>query len=629
MKAIRIARSLFNPPSSTRGENLDSWRERILTALLGSAAVLGLLAFLATAGSLLQRGQWTMLWINSASYAWLLLITLLRRLPYRLRAGSGLLLLFAIGAASLLDNALSGSGRVFLIAFVAVSGLLMGLRAGLAAVVLSTAALAAAGFLMNSGRLPLPPPTELANSTRLDAWIFASVIFFLLSSIVVIPLAALVRGLEGSLRKEQALIAELEVQRAGLEEQVQQRTQDLQQRLLQIRAASELAYIVDASTGLAQLLKGAADLITRCFDFRRAEIFLGDQNSKHPLLLEYASSEENGREWKPVSAELPPLPAEVIRTNQVLLPQAEAGQEPEPGAAAGIPIAAGGEAIGALLVRAESPAALSSSALDEIQVLCSQLATAIQKLRLQEAAQYSYEDMQKRLKILETLDAVSHAISIETDLNSLYRVIHEQVARVIGDVDFMIALYRRETGLIEVPYAYEVGEFLQIPPFPLGQGLTSILIRSGEPLLLGEDAARQAAALGALVQGAAPESWLGVPLLVGGSAIGAMIVQDPKTGGRFTEEDRRMLENMAAQIAVMVRNTRLLEEARQRAEREHTINAITSQIRSQVDLQSVVRATADELAGALGARRVKIELAPRPEAGPEGPQANGAEDERL
>jgi len=618
MKAIQVARSLFNAPSSTRGENLDSWRERILTALLGCAAALGLVAYLASAGSLIQRGQWTMLWVNSASFVWLLVITILRRLPYRLRAGSGLLLLFAIGASSLLDNALSGSGRVFLIAFVAVSGLLMGLRVGLFAVLISTATLATAGFLMNSGRLPLPPVSELANSTRLDAWIIASVIYFLLASIVVIPLAALLKGLESSLKKEQALIAELEAQRAGLEEQVQQRTQDLQQRLLQIRAASELAYVVDSATNLSQLLKGAADLIARRFGFLRAEIYLGDQDSKHPLLLEYATSgEERAPEGPFVSAELPPLPAEVIRSNQVRLPGVgeDAGDDPR----TGIPITHGGEAIGALLVQAESAGALPGHVLEEIQVLGSQLATAIQKIRLQEAAQYSYEDMQKRLKILETLDAVSHAISIETDLNSLYRVIHEQVSRVLGDVDFMIALYRRESGLIEVPYAYEGGEFLQIHPFPLGRGLTSILIRTGEPLLLGEDAARQAAEMGALMQGAAPESWLGVPLLVGGSAIGAMIVQDPHTSGRFTEEDQRLLENMAAQIAVMVRNTRLLEEARQRAEREHTINEITAKIRRQVGLESVVRTTADELAAALGARRVTIELAPRPEAAQETP----------
>src|SRR5690554_1016434 len=112
MQGISFISSPFKAPEASRTDGLTAWRERILTAVLRSAALLGLVAYLAALGSLLERGQWVMVSINTASYVWLLLITVLRRLPYRLRAGSGLLLLLAIGVGSLLDNALSGSGRV-------------------------------------------------------------------------------------------------------------------------------------------------------------------------------------------------------------------------------------------------------------------------------------------------------------------------------------------------------------------------------------------------------------------------------------------------------------------------------------------------------------------------------------
>lgn len=630
MQGISFISSLFKAPEASRTDGLTAWRERILTALLRSAALLGLVAYLAALGSLLERGQWVMVSINTASYVWLLLITVLRRLPYRLRAGSGLLLLLAIGVGSLLDNALSGSGRVFLLAFVAISGLLMGLRVGIAAAVLSTAILVGTGFLMNTGQLPLPPLSELSNSTRINAWIIASSIFFLLSSIVVIPLAALVRGLENSLKTEGALIAELEAQRDSLEEQVRQRTQDLQQRLLQIRASSELAYIVGSSEGISQLLHGAANLIARRFAFPVVEIYLADRSGSHPLLEEYVSSgpaQVLSGDFSYV--ELPAFPAQVIREKSVIFREDIDAENPL--IEAGFPIASGEEVLGALLVQAEKREPFSNDILEEIKALCSQLASAIHTMRLQTAARYSFEDMQKRLKILETLDAVSHAISVETNLDSLYRVIHEQVVKVMGEVDFMITLYNPAKEQFEVPYAYENGQFLEIPPFPLGQGLTSILIRSGKPLLLKENVPQQAAELGALTVGAVAKSWLGVPLLIAGEPIGAVIVQDPETEGRFTEEDQRLVENMASQIAVMVRNTSLLEEARRRAEREAMINQISSEIRSSMDTEVILQNTVRELGKAVGASRAFIQLGigSAPDGAGLGSPIEGEEEEQV
>jgi GAF domain-containing protein len=608
MKRFPFNQIFINPIGFFRDERIPL-RERILTALLGSAAIFGLIVFLGAIGSFISRNQWGMVFICSTGYLLLVLITLLNGLPYWLRAGAFLLLLFGISLVMLLDNALSGSGRVLLSAFIAISGLLLGLRAGLAAAALSTATLAVVGLLMTNGRLPLPPVGELANSAQINAWLIASAVLLLVGAAVVFPLTTFLRGLDSSLKKERELNARLEQQRAQLEEQVQQRTAELQQRLLQIRASSELAYVVGNAKDVNQLLQGAVELIARRYDFIQAEIFLASQQRKHTQLQEYVSSGQARVKVSEIrSTELPTTPAQVVLTKQVYIHR-EVENEPHT-AEIGVPVASGGDALGALVLRAESPEAFSNQVVEDLQTLGSQLAVAVQNIRLKAAVQYDHEDMQKRLKVLETLDAVSHAISIETDLNSLYRVIHEQVAWVMGEVNFMIALHNRDTSQIEIPYAYEDGEYLHIPPFPLGQGLTSILIHTGRPLLLSENVAERAVELGALIIGAASKSWLGVPLLVAGSAIGAMIVQDLKTESRFNEEDQRLLENMAAQIAVMVRNTRLLEEARQRAERERMINAINSKIRRSVDLNTVLKTTAVELTRALGARRVRIEIDP-------------------
>jgi GAF domain-containing protein len=52
---------------------------------------------------------------------------------------------------------------------------------------------------------------------------------------------------------------------------------------------------------------------------------------------------------------------------------------------------------------------------------------------------------------------------------------------------------------------------------------------------------------------------------VAGEAIGAVIIQDTEREGRFNQDDLRFVTSLAAQTAGAVYNTRLLEEARQRA----------------------------------------------------------------
>jgi GAF domain-containing protein len=96
--------------------------------------------------------------------------------------------------------------------------------------------------------------------------------------------------------------------------------------------------------------------------------------------------------------------------------------------------------------------------------------------------------------------------------------------------------------------------------------------------------------------------------VVGGEAIGALIVQDLENEERFTDDHLRILSTLAAQVAVAIRNTRLLEQTRQLADRERLLHEVTSRIRGSIDMRNILTTTATELAHALGARKARIEL---------------------
>lgn len=216
----------------------------------------------------------------------------------------------------------------------------------------------------------------------------------------------------------------------------------------------------------------------------------------------------------------------------------------------------------------------------------------------------------RRLAELETLWTISQAVSVETDLAELFQVIHLQAQQVMGDIaSFAIVLYDATSQMLRIPYMVSSGNRQVIPPFPLGEGLSSIVIRSGQPLLIAKDSGERARQLGAkIVGGTFAKSWLGVPLNMSGQTIGLIIVQDTQNEGRFNEEDQRLLSLIASQVAVVVRNARLIEDARRQAEGERLLNTITAKIRRAVDIPNILQTTASELGLALQVGKAHMEI---------------------
>lgn len=179
------------------------------------------------------------------------------------------------------------------------------------------------------------------------------------------------------------------------------------------------------------------------------------------------------------------------------------------------------------------------------------------------------------------------------DLKGFYASIHEQVRAVIGEHGFVIAVYNEKTNSINIPYLYEDGKFTSIDTFPLGEGLTSLLIRTREPLMLVEDTERRAAAMGAKVTGKAAKSWLGVPMVVRGESIGALIVQDLEKEHSFDNDDLRFLTAVANQISWTIHNAIIIDETKRTALQFETAAQISRDISSSLELDELLKKGVD------------------------------------
>ena len=198
-------------------------------------------------------------------------------------------------------------------------------------------------------------------------------------------------------------------------------------------------------------------------------------------------------------------------------------------------------------------------------------------------------DSERRTAEIKALNMLAAKSATLNDLHSFFAAIHDQIRSVIGDYGFVVALYDQKANVISVPYLYEDGNYSSLESFPVGEGLTSILIRTREPLMLVEDTEKRALAMGAKISGKPAKSWLGVPLLARGEAIGAVIVQDLENEHSFNEDDLRFLTSVAGQIAGAIYNIRLLNESQQTALQFETAAEIARDISSSLDLDELLQ----------------------------------------
>ena len=102
------------------------------------------------------------------------------------------------------------------------------------------------------------------------------------------------------------------------------------------------------------------------------------------------------------------------------------------------------------------------------------------------------------------------------------------------------------------------------------------------------------------------------PLLAGGQIMGWLLVESLEGAYEFSEREVRLYRTLADQAAVALEGMRLLEETRQRGERERLTHEITNKMRRAAGVEGIVQVAVDELFDVLGTSRafVRLEAAP-------------------
>ncbi len=88
---------------------------------------------------------------------------------------------------------------------------------------------------------------------------------------------------------------------------------------------------------------------------------------------------------------------------------------------------------------------------------------------------------------------------------------------------------------------------------------------------------------------------LSAPVTLRNAVIGALRVEDSRPGRQWTPDEQALLEAVAKDLSLAIENQRLIEETEKRAQRERTINRITSRIRNAPTIEQMLSTAAQEL----------------------------------
>jgi len=169
-------------------------------------------------------------------------------------------------------------------------------------------------------------------------------------------------------------------------------------------------------------------------------------------------------------------------------------------------------------------------------------------------------DRKKSSLMQDVIHYVSQAAISTDSLDDFYRSIHKSLGSLIHLENFYIALYDPNHNILSFPYYMD--QFDAPPPDTnLGNGLTELILRIGQPLHVPCKTLKELIKNGDVdLIGTLSEDWLGAPLKVGGTIIGAMVTQSYQEDISFTQEDLVLFEFVATQVAQMIDRKRVEEK---------------------------------------------------------------------
>ena len=199
-------------------------------------------------------------------------------------------------------------------------------------------------------------------------------------------------------------------------------------------------------------------------------------------------------------------------------------------------------------------------------------------------------DLQRRVRELDVLSRVSQAVNITLEFDNLLELIHTQSSKVVQADSFYIALYNQLNDTLSYAFYLEGEERIESienKPWSATDGLSGEVIRSGRPIRT-DNYQAECAIRGVLPRDENFRAWMGAPLNVAQGTLGVLVAASNTLGETFTDEQLKIFWAIADQAASALEKARLFQQSEARARQLATLNAISRELASTLELEKLL-----------------------------------------
>ncbi len=265
-----------------------------------------------------------------------------------------------------------------------------------------------------------------------------------------------------------------------------------------------------------------------------------------------------------------------------------------------VPLGVGGQWVGFLNASYAHLVTFLDEEMRRLLSLAGQAAVATQNL-------YTLSLSKQQTRELIAVNKVLHEVSRQLEMEEVLETVYQEIRRIVSVEAFYVALYNRQSGMLTFPLVYDQGQPRPLKAVPAAEhpdidrviktGQTAFITRTPEQVAVLHQARQKITA----DKGDPAATLLFIPLLLGEQILGVMSVQSYQYDA-YSERDVLLMSSMANHVAVAIQNAKLYKEARARARREAILREITTQVRGSVDVDTVMRISAQQVGRALGRR---------------------------
>ena len=444
-------------------------------------------------------------------------------------------------------------------AIILIAGLTMGMRGSIIFAALTLLGGAGLAYAENQGLLP-----QYANVPIYSVLLSHSIALVAVALLLNLAIHSIATVAHKALEEEKAE-KEINAQLESSQNDLQLRTATMEQRNVTLQTVASVSQITSRVKNEDELLEETAQLLIDQIHLDHAGLFILDQTEEYAILQKSRS-----QAGKPSVA--PGYKLTVIRSESTSLPMSSGALRikianlnyyidppkklPDMQTSLVFPMSISGRLYGLMNIQTE---AADPQHIDQqtMQMLADQIALSIANIRL-------VSELQNRMQEVSLLAG-------------------KNVERA----------WERLGGGKNIGYSYDR---LQVHPadetFPPE---VAVQLRNGKSVTF-------------ISTGTPPRARLAAPIILREAIIGVIGYDNDDVGHKWQEDEKALLETVASRVSLALENTRLVEEAQQRAERERVVGQITTRMRETLDIETILKTAVKEMRQSLELRGAEVRL---------------------